>query len=105
MSAVEVLEKIKTKKVIITPGIVDCGKSSKNINESAAESLIKVFDEIYLIRNKNTKYYINILEAHSAQYIICKSFKDAISIVREKYKEEEISLLIENDLPDNFLER
>lgn len=105
MSAVEVLEKIKTKKVIITPGIVDCGKSSKNINESAAESLIKVFDEIYLIRNKNTKYYTNILEAHSAQYIICKSFKDAISIVREKYKEEEISLLIENDLPDNFLER
>lgn len=105
ISAVEVLEKIENTKIIITPGIVDCGKSSKQINEEAARSLINVFDEIYLIKNKVTKYFINILEKHSKQYTICKSFREAINIVKQKYKEEEISLLIENDLPDNFLER
>ncbi len=103
-SAIDIFKELKTKKVIITPGIVDGGKYSKEINEEMANKMIMQFDDIYLIKNKNIIYYINIFNQHKQEYQLFNSFKDAYIAFKEKYKEE-VSLLIENDLPDNFLER
>lgn len=103
-SAIELFQRLPTKKVLITPGIVDGGKQSKEINENIAQKIIKQFDEIYLIRNQVIIYYVNIFHKYNQEYKLFNSFKDAFNALKKKYKEE-VSVLIENDLPDNFLER
>ncbi len=104
-NAVNVIKHLNTKKIIITPGIVDTGKSSEKINSLAATYLLNIFDDIYLIKNKMIKYYQKVLEENNEHYLIFNSFKEAFTYFKIKYKNEEVSLLIENDLPDNFLER
>lgn len=99
------MKQLDTKKIIITPGIVDTGKSSNTINSLAATYLLNIFDDIYLIKNEMTKYYQKVLEENNEHYFIFNSFKEAFTYFKIKYKNEEVSLLIENDLPDNFLER
>lgn len=103
-NSIDVLKKVPLKKVIITPGIVDCGKMTKEINEKIAVEIEKVFNDIYLIDNYSSKFiYKKISKDKNIK--LCPSFKDAYLEVLSKYKKEEICLLIENDLPDNFLNR
>lgn len=100
-NAIKVLLNTNTLKVIITPGIVDGGIMSKEINEEIAHILNKSnIDEIYLINNSEIKYYKNILK----KYILFNSFKDAYNHFLNTYTLEEVSLLIENDLPDSYYE-
>ncbi|MGM9900081.1 MAG: Mur ligase family protein [Bacilli bacterium] len=103
-SAINLFKEIRTKKVIITPGIVDGGTKEKEINEEIALKLISQFDDIYLIRNKVIVYYVKVFNEHHQKYKIFNSFNDAFQTFKNNYNEE-VSLLIENDLPDNFLER
>lgn len=103
-SAIELFHDLDTKKIIITPGIVDGGKYAKNLNETIAKKLIGQFDDIYLVKNEVITYYIDIFKQNQQPYKIFNSFKDAFNAFKNKYTEE-VSLLIENDLPDNFLER
>lgn len=103
-NAIEVMKLVKTKKVIITPGIVDSGKQSEVINKEAASYLLNTFDEIYLIKNKMTLFFEEVLK-NKENYYIFNSFKEAYNYFKIKYQNKEVSLLIENDLPDNFLER
>lgn len=102
-NSIEVIKTVPLKKVIITPGIVDCGKMTKEINEEIALEIEKTFDDIYIIDNYSGKYIYNKIQKEN-NLTLCSSFKDAYLRVLNKYKEE-ICLLIENDLPDNFLNR
>lgn len=104
-NAIQVIKALNTKKVIITPGIVDTGTESENINKSAANFILNNFDDIYLIKNKITLFYQEVFDNNKEKYYIFNSFKEAYNYFKIKYKNEEVSLLIENDLPDNFLER
>lgn len=104
-NAIQVMKSLHTKKVIITPGIVDTGIESESINKSAATFLLNNFDDIYLIKNKMTIFYQEVFDSVKEKYYIFNSFKEAYNYFKIKYKNEEVSLLIENDLPDNFLER
>lgn len=104
-NAIEVMKLVNTPKVIITPGIVDNGKMGEIINQDIASKLVGVFDDIYLVKNKITRYYENVLNKANKAYYVFDSFQDAFSFFKSKYKNKEVSLLIENDLPDNFLER
>ena len=99
-NAVNVLKQSKNKKIIITPGIVEMGKDSKIVNNEIGNIIDNVFDEIILIKNKNTKYIIKGL-VHT-DYLVFDNFKEAYKYITEKYIEE-IDLLIENDLPDLYL--
>lgn len=103
-NSVEVLSKTPLKKVIITPGIVDEGKMTKELNEKVALKIKDVFDEIYIIDNYSGRYVYNKLSYLNNIHLM-SSFKEAYLDVLSKYQNEEIALLIENDLPDNYLVR
>lgn len=103
-NAIKVLSKQTTKKIIITPGIVDNGIDGKSINEEIALTLINEIDEIYLIKNPMIKYYQNIFDDLRKEYILFNSFNDAYMYLLSNHQNEEISVLIENDLPDCYLE-
>ena len=106
-NASEVLSMQEGKKIIITPGIVDAGEYDQSINEEIAKGMIDVFDEIYLINNKSSEVIEQILKDKKRNYFIFSSFKEAYLTILSKYNrsDEIINILIENDLPDSFLER
>lgn len=107
LNAIDIINKMDTKKIIITPGIVDLKNLTKEYNELIATKLL-IFDEIYLIDNHSSRYIKNKLEELNYQNIYTYSkYKEAYSEVINKYHQKDIkvSLLIENDLPDNYLER
>lgn len=103
-NSVEVLSKVNLKKVIITPGIVDAGASSKELNESLVTIIDNVFDDIYIINNPSGIYIYNKLKDVRTIYLV-KSFKEAYEHALKNNKEEEFALLLANDLPDNYLVR
>lgn len=104
LSGIDVVSKTPYKKIIITPGIVDGGKITRELNEEAASKMKGVFDSIYIIESYSGKYIYDKLKAEE-NVLMFKSFKEAYNDVLNKYKNEEIVLLIENDLPDNYLQR
>ena len=99
---------MNTYKIIITPGLVDLKNKQKEYNETIANKL-NIFDEIYLINNQSSKYIYNqLLKTNQTSIIhLFDSFKEAYQNILSKHLNQnyEVSILIENDLPDNFLER
>ncbi len=101
-NAIKVLRETNTKKIIITPGIVDAGAEEEKLNKEIAQIINNSnIDDIYLIDNKVTKYYEQTLN----KYKVFNSFNDAYKYLIKTYTLEEVSVLIENDLPDNYFER
>ena len=107
-NAIKVLSQMNTYKIIITPGLVDLNTLQKQYNENISKELF-VFDEIYLINNQSSKYIYNYLQEinKTNNVYIYESFKEAYQHILSKHLNQnyEVSILIENDLPDNFLER
>jgi len=105
LQAIKFFENLKEPKVIITPGIVDTGSNAEVINKQVASNMLNKFTDIYLIKNKATSYFEEVFKKNNQKYYIYKSFKEAYKSFIKSYEGKEVNLLIENDLPDNFLER
>ncbi len=102
LNALEVLSLYDSPRYIITPGIVESGKETINIIDKISEKIINICDYCYLINNKNVKYFIKCFEEKGYQnYSVKNSFLEAFNDVKNK----EITVLIENDLPDFYLEK
>lgn len=102
-NACEVLKGLPYHKIIITPGIVELGKEENEIAINIAEVIKNTFDDIYIIENKASLALISNL--NDTNLFIYSSFKEAYKDCINKNQGEEIAILIENDLPDNYLER
>lgn len=104
-NAVDVLKLSNDYKVIITPGIVDGGKYLEELNTEVA-FLLKEIDLVILVDNQSTTYIKNCLDKiNYDKYIVVNSFKQAYNVAQKESKKRRITLLIENDLPDNYLRR
>lgn len=97
--ALEVLNTSSNMKVLITPGIVEGGEKSKEMNETVAMKIIETVDLVILVSNPLMDIYIHYFEKnHFSKYIVASSFQEAIHLVEE----EDMTILIENDLTDNY---
>lgn len=106
LSAIDVVKHYDSKKIIITPGIVDAGEKQEELNRSVTKAISQTFDEVYIINNPAGRVIVQELtEEKYNHYHIYNRFNDAYQAVLKKYQNDKIVLLIENDLPDNFLER
>lgn len=103
--ALEVLAGYNGLKIVITPGLVDGGKATKGQNETIAKRLMDVADEVFLIDNMASRFIRKVFEEGAYPCTVFKSFKAASQAVTEKFFDQPITLLIENDLPDSFLRR
>jgi UDP-N-acetylmuramoyl-tripeptide--D-alanyl-D-alanine ligase len=107
IQAVKVLKHLNGLKVLITPGIVDSGKHSKMIAEYLTPNL-KELDDIVLVNNKEIKYLKQALLNNNINYYLVNSFNEALNYIYNKYSDfnmEVVNILLENDLPDNYLMR
>lgn len=93
----EVLNLAENKKTIITPGIVDAGEASEAINYDLALEMAKVCDEVILIDNPSSRFiHQGLVNTEFTNIHVVNNFKSAYSLVTEG------TVLIANDLPDNY---
>jgi len=103
-NALEIIKGFKEYKVLITPGMVELGEESYNLNKQLCPFIKDSVDEVIFIRNEVIKAMEEGLEELEFSNIkVFDSFKDARMYVKEKYNENRVVVLIENDLPDSYI--
>ncbi len=102
--ALDVLNLMPGKKIIVTPGMVELGKDESLENTLFGEEIALVCDEVILIGKEQTKDIQKGLENknYNKEHIhILEEVKDAFTLIN-KFKDKEMYVLLENDLPDLF---
>lgn len=93
------------KKVIITPGLIELGEQEYDCNfrlglETADKCDIIIF--VGLNRSKPMVDAVNTTEFDKSKMFVAASFMEAMKIYSQ-FADSNTVLLIENDLPDNYL--
>ena len=105
-NALEVLNLMKGKKIIITPGMVEMGKDEEKLNYEFGEKMAHICDRFYLIGKKRCKPICDAIKKNNknADIKVFNSFIQAYNDLIKEYKNEKVTVLIENDLPDTYTE-
>lgn len=106
LEAVRVLGSFKDKKkVIITPGLIELGSREYDCNYALGLAAAKYCDIIILVgqnRSKPMRDAINTTEFNQNNVYVVSSFKEAMEIYTPMAEKDSV-VLLENDLPDNYL--
>ncbi len=99
INALEILNNSINKKILITPGYVENKKVEEVLYKELTNHIIKVNPFVILVGNKQTKILQKLL-INKVEFIVVDTFKQAMNYVNtlEGYH----TILIENDLPDNY---
>ena len=104
--ALEVLKSFEHKqRILITPGIVELGDKSTEINQDLGRNAAESADFIILVGAQQTvPIYNGIVEKNypKSQIFIAKNLQEALSKMNEIITPDSV-ILLENDLPDNYL--
>ena len=104
--ALEVLKSFEhRKRILITPGIVELGNKSVEINKELGKMAAESSDFIILVgANQAVPIYKGIQEKNypESQVYIAKNLQDALSKMNSILRADSV-VLLENDLPDNYL--
>ena len=102
----EVLKSFENRKrILITPGIVELGNKSEEINKELGKKSTKCCDYIILVGAQQTVPIYNgiIEEGYPESHLyIAKNLQDALSQMNRIITPDSV-VLLENDLPDNYL--
>jgi UDP-N-acetylmuramoyl-tripeptide--D-alanyl-D-alanine ligase len=108
VAALDVLKKLKNKTdgqaIVLTCGMVELGKLSKEENFKFGQNIASVADKVIIVNeiNKSALRSGLLSRGFSPENIfLAKNLEDAKNIYAPILKKSDI-LLIENDLPDNF---
>lgn len=103
-AALKVLSMFDGQKIVITPGLVELGKESFNINFEFGRSLASVCD--YVIINGVINYTaissgLEFAGFNPEKILRAGSLKQAVEVLSKVAKPGDV-VLFENDLPDNY---
>ena len=104
--AIDVLDMMNGKKIIVTPGMVELGEKQYEYNMEFGKEIAKVCDEVILIGEEQTKPIFEGLEKakYQKEHIhILNDVKEAFPLMK-KLSGRNTYVLLENDLPDIFNE-
>ena len=104
-SAIDTLGEFEGTKIIVTPGLIELGNDEAKYNFELGEYATKVCDYIFIVESKNSKSIED--GAISKGFDTEKIFKvnrpqDAIKQISDMPIHDKITVLLENDLPDNY---
>ena len=100
--ALDVLNLMEGKKVVITPGMIELGKKQYELNYEFGENISKICDDVILVGKKQTKPIQDALEKNKfdkEHIYIVDDVKDGFNIINN-IKDKHTYVLIENDLPE-----
>ena len=104
--ALDVLNLMPGKKIIMTPGMIELGEKQYELNYDFGKSIASVCDEVILVGPKQTIPIQDALKenGYNAKKIhIINDVKDGFTLINS-IKDKDTYVLIENDLPDSFNE-
>ena len=93
------------KKVIITPGLVELGDREYECNFDLGLETARECDIIIFVGEKRSKPMtdaVNTTDFDKKNMFVAASFREAMDIY-SRFADSNTVLLIENDLPDNYL--
>lgn len=105
--ALEVLNLMPGKKIVVTPGMIELGEKEYDYNFEFGKQIAKVADAVILIGEHQTIPIHDGLkkEKYNEQNVfVLNDVKEAF-ILMERLKSNDTYVLFENDLPDLFNER
>lgn len=105
--ALEVLDLMPGKKIVVTPGMIELGDKQYELNMKFGEYIADVADDVILVGKEQTKpLYDGLMHKdYSKKHIhILNDVKDAFPLINE-LKNKDTYVLLENDLPDIFNEK
>lgn len=104
--ALEVLKSFEhRKRILITPGIVELGDKMTEINKELGRNAAESSDFVILVgAEQAVPIYNGLKEKHypESQIFIAKNLQEALSKMNEIITQNSV-VLLENDLPDNYL--
>ncbi len=105
--ALETLALMPGKKIVVTPGMIELKEKQYELNFRFGKQITEVADEVILVGKKQTKpIYEGLIEQkydHKKIHIFDNIY-EAFQLLR-KISDKDTYTLIENDLPDMFLEK
>ncbi len=104
--ALEVLSSFDGIKVLVTPGMVELGEQTAELNRAFGKQAGELCDYIYAVGNENREYLRMGAEESGfdteKNFFTVSSPTEAIAHVKAFAAISPVVVLIENDLPDNF---
>ena len=101
---IDSFEKLKGKKVLVTPGIVELGKESSSVHQILGKKAAEVFDEIILVgesnRTRSLQVGIGRCKKKTKMWFL-EDFANYWATV-EKLGKKYDWIVLENDLPENY---
>ena len=103
-SAIETLGTFEGTKIVVTPGLVELGQAEYKYNFELGKFMTKYCDYIFLVGShsqsvldgvKKEKFEIN-------KVFTVNSPTDAMKQISKLNINENVTVLLENDLPDNY---
>lgn len=105
-NALDILNHFHNIRIIITPGLIELGIDQDNYNYYLGEKIAKICDFVVLVGVKQTyKLYEALEDVNYPQVkiLVTNSYNEGFKYILDTFKEN-FTLLIENDLPDNYSE-
>ena len=104
-AALKTLALFEERKILVTPGMVELGESEYELNKKMGKIATKCADYIVLVGEKQAKPLIEGIREEGfceEKVYVAKDIYDALAFVN-KITDVPSVVLLENDLPDNFL--
>ena len=104
-SALDTLSEFEGTKIIVTPGLIELGNDERKYNYEFGKYMTKICDYIFLVSSESSK---SILEGISdtdfskERVFNVDAPQEAIMQISNLEISGQITVLLENDLPDNY---
>lgn len=105
-NALDILNHFKNTRIIITPGLIELGTEQYTMNYRIGEKIARCTDYVVLVGKKQTKPIYNALidnQYPSSSIYVTNSFEDGFKHILSKFQSD-FTVLLENDLPDQYNE-
>ncbi len=105
--ALDVLKDMPGLKIVMTPGMVELGDKSYELNKKFGTYMKNSTDIVILVGEKITKPIkdgLNEVKFNDKKIYVVKSTKEAFELVKKLSNGKQTYCLIENDLPDIYNE-
>ena len=106
-SALDVLDLMDGKKVVVTPGMIELGSREEELNKEFGKQIADVADEVILVGEKRTKpIYDGLIEKKykKEKIHVLNDVREAYTLLNELKDRKDLYALFENDLPDTYTE-
>lgn len=104
-SALDTLAEFEGTKIIVTPGLIELGDDETKYNFEFGQYMTNICDYIFLVKSKSAKSIldgINSTNFNKDKIFNVNTPQEAVGYISKMNINEKITVLLENDLPDNY---